>query len=70
MCMFLTINTSSVQLIPASAISFLAAAGSSDPGAIIFPGLLATLTSTFIGIIAAKIMSKKKIFNEGLQYDS
>lgn len=59
MCMFTVINTSSVQLMPVSAISFLAAAGASDPTGIIFSGLLATICSTVAGILMAFTMQKR-----------
>ena len=58
MCMFTVINTSSVQLMPVSAISFLAAAGATDPTGIIFSGLLATICSTVAGIVMVLIMQK------------
>jgi len=43
MCTFLAINTSSVQLVPTTAIAILAAAGSSRPTAIVGTALFATL---------------------------
>jgi spore maturation protein A len=54
MCTFLAINTSSVQLIPTSAIAFLAAAGAAHPTDIIITSLIATTFSTLAGIIAVK----------------
>jgi spore maturation protein A len=60
--MFLAINTSSVQLIPAGAIALLAAGGSSDPTAIVFPALLATTVSTVAGISAARLLSRMRRF--------
>lgn len=62
MCMFLAINTSSVQLIPAGAIALLAAGGSSDPTAIVFPALLATTVSTVAGVSAARLLSRMRRF--------
>ncbi len=62
MCMFLAINTSSIQFVPAGAIALLAAGGSSDPTGIVAPTLLATTCSTVFGILAAKIFSKMKMF--------
>ncbi len=55
MCMFLALNTSSVQLIPATAIAVLVAAGASSPTDIIISALLATICSTLTAIIAIKI---------------
>jgi spore maturation protein SpmA len=58
MCTFLAINTSSVQLIPASAVAILAAAGSVQPTAIIGTALVATICSTTVGITAVKLLEK------------
>ncbi|KTD16853.1 nucleoside recognition domain-containing protein [Legionella jordanis] len=58
MCTFLAINTSSVQLIPATAIAFLAANGSLHPSSIIFSSLVATTVSTIVAIIAVKQLAK------------
>jgi spore maturation protein A len=60
MCMFLAINTSSLQLVPTSAIALLAAGGASDPTTIVFPTLLATSISTLVAIVAARMLSKMK----------
>jgi len=62
MCMFLAINTSSVQIIPAGAIALLAAGGSTDPTAIVFPALVATSCSTLTGILAARLLSRSARF--------
>lgn len=58
MCMFLAINTSSVQLIPVTAIAFLAANGGQHPNVIIITSLLATILSTFVGIVTVKYLGK------------
>ncbi len=58
MCTFLALNTSSVQLIPASAVAILAAAGSVQPTAIIGTALIATICSTAVGLIAVKSLEK------------
>jgi spore maturation protein SpmB len=58
MCTFLALNTSSVQLIPASAVAILAAAGSLQPTAIIGTALIATICSTAVGLIAVKSLEK------------
>ena len=62
MCMFLTINTSSLQIVPAGAIALLAAGGSSDPTVIVFPALAATLVSTIVGIASARLLSRMSRF--------
>lgn len=58
MCTFLAINTSSVQLIPATAIAFLAANGATSPSSIIVSSLIATMASTVVAIIAVKQLAK------------
>lgn len=58
MCTFLTINTSSVQLLPTTAIAILAAGGCTDPTSIILPAFLATCCSTLVGIASVKTLEK------------
>jgi spore maturation protein SpmA len=62
MCTFLAINTASVQLIPATAIALLAAAGSMRPTAIVGSALLATLCAATVAITSAKILEKLPFF--------
>ena len=65
MCTFLAINTSSVQLIPATAIAYLAANGSINPSSIILSSILATSISTVVAIIAVKQLAKWSWFKVG-----
>jgi spore maturation protein SpmA len=58
MCTFLAINTSSVQLLPVTAVAILAIAGSMQPYAIIGSAILATTCSTIAGITAVKFFEK------------
>ncbi len=58
MCTFLALNTSSVQLVPMTAIAILAAQGAARPGAIVSTALLATLCSTAVGIAAVKLLER------------
>jgi len=58
MCTFLAVNTSSVQLIPATAIAILASAGSKNPTAIVGTAFIATLCSTAAGIASVKFLEK------------
>ena len=58
MCMLLAINTAGFQLIPATVIAVLAAAGCKNPTEIIIPTLLVTLFAFITAIITAKIMQK------------
>jgi spore maturation protein SpmA len=62
MCTFLAINTSSIQLIPATTVAILAAAGSKNPTAIIGTAFFATCCSTIAGIIAVKVFERLPIF--------
>jgi spore maturation protein SpmA len=58
MCTFLAINTSSVQLIPTTAIAILVAAGSRNPTAIVGTALLATLCAATVAITSVKLLEK------------
>ncbi len=58
MCTFLAINTSSVQLIPTTAIAILVAEGSHRPTAIVGTALLATLCAASVAIISVKLLEK------------
>ncbi|MFM8334664.1 MAG: nucleoside recognition domain-containing protein, partial [Opitutaceae bacterium] len=62
MCTFLAINTSSIQLIPATTIAILAAQKSQDPTAIVGTALIATFFSTLAGISAVKWMQNWRMF--------
>lgn len=63
MCTFLAINTSSVTLIPATAMAMLAAQGVSEPYAIVGTTLAASIFSTFIAILAVKSFERMPVFN-------
>ncbi len=58
MCTFLALNTSSLQIIPATAIGILAAANSTNPSAIVSTSLVATACSTAVGLIAVKTLER------------
>jgi len=58
MCTFLAINTSSIQLIPATAVAVMAVNGSKNPSAIIGTAIIATTFSTLAGITAVKLLEK------------
>lgn len=57
MILFMVINSTSIQLIPATIIGLRSAAGSNAPSDIILPSLLATVISTVTGVILAKVCS-------------
>ena len=58
MALFLAINTSSVTLLPTGIIALRAAAGSVDPAAILPTTLFATVCSTAVAILAAKLYQR------------
>ena len=58
MCTFLAVNTSSIQLLPITAVAVLAVSGSLQPYAIIGTSILATTFSTIAGITAVKLLEK------------
>lgn len=62
MCVFLAINTSSVQLIPATAMAYLAANGSLHPSSVIASSLIATSVSTVVALIAVTQLAKLPIY--------
>lgn len=62
MCTFLVINTSNVQLIPATTIAIRAAAGSANPTEILGPVIVATVLTWIIGITTVKLMAKLPVF--------
>lgn len=55
MCLFIVINTASVQLLPLTIIAVRAAAGSSNPADIVLTAFLATLATAIFGVIGAKL---------------
>ncbi|HTY63882.1 MAG TPA: nucleoside recognition domain-containing protein [Acidobacteriota bacterium] len=63
MCTFLTINTAGLQLVPATVIGVLAAAGSKDPTVIIGATIAATFTALIAGIAAVKLLEKLPVFS-------
>lgn len=62
MCTFLAINTSSVTLIPATAIALLAAQGVANPYSIVSTAIGATLCSTVVAIVAVKFFERLPMF--------
>lgn len=58
MALFLAINTSSVTLLPTGVIALRAAAGSDDPAGIVPTTLFATICSTTVAILAAKLYQR------------
>jgi spore maturation protein SpmA len=58
MVLFLAVNTSSVTLLPTGVIALRAAAGSVEPAAILPTTLFATLVSTTVAILSAKLYQR------------
>ena len=58
MVTFLAMTTSGVQLIPATMIGVLAAAGSQQPTSIIAPSIIATFIGTLAAVVAAKVLQR------------
>lgn len=59
MCMFLIINTCSIQLIPATLIAIRSATGSTNPTQIIVPVWIASICAALSGIILAKFTERR-----------
>ena len=58
MALFLVMNAACIQLVPSTIISIRAAAGSSNPGAIILPAILSTASAAIVGVICCKILQR------------
>src|ERR1700731_955700 len=58
MCTFLALNTSSIQLVPATAINILAINGSKNPTAIVGSTLIATGIATLAAIFFVKLLER------------
>jgi len=58
MCMFLTINMSSLQLVTVNILAYRTEYGSAAPAEIVGVGIAATFITTLVGIIVAKIMDR------------
>lgn len=60
MCMFLVLNTASIQLIPATVIAIRLQAGSKNPTETIITTILATLIAVITGIFCTKILQTRE----------
>ena len=58
MCIFLAMNTAGFQIVPATVLAILIAAGAKNPTEIIIPTFIVTLSSFIFAIIVAKILGK------------
>ena len=59
MCMFVVINTASIQLIPATVISLRQMYGSQSPAEIVVPVWICSVCAVTIGVVAAKLLQKR-----------
>jgi len=62
MCTFLVINTSNVQLIPATVIAIRASLGSHNPTEILGASIVATTVNTIVGVIVVKMLAKLPMY--------
>lgn len=60
MCMFIVINTASLQIIPSTIIAMRQAAGAVTPTDIIIPVWICSICVITVGVITAKIFSKRQ----------
>lgn len=56
MCMFLTVNMTSLQLVTVNILAYRTEYGSKNPAEIIGVGILATLITTIVGTAVAKVV--------------
>ncbi len=59
MCMFVLINTASLQLLPTTLLLLRQTAGSSRPGEIILPVWIVSVFALSVGILSAKFFQKR-----------
>lgn len=60
MRLFLTINATSIQLLPTTVMALRAAAGSVDPAGILLPTILSTTVSTVVGVMLCKLVGRRR----------
>lgn len=59
MCMFIVLNTASIQLIPTTVIAIRKSLGSTNPTAMIVPVWIATICAALAAVISTKLLMKK-----------
>lgn len=59
MCMFVVINTASIQLIPSTVIALRQMYGSTAPSEIIVPVWICSIGAVLVGVTSAKIFQKR-----------
>lgn len=58
MVLFLVLNAACIQLVPTTIISIRAASGSSNPGVIILPAIIASTIAAIVGVVSCKILQR------------
>lgn len=66
MVMFLVLNTSGLTLIPITVMTYRAQFGAANPTDVFLPILIATFTSTIIGLIATAFVQRINIFQRAI----
>ncbi len=66
MCMFVVLNTASIQLIPTTLISLRQTYGAASPGDVILPIWICEVCALTLGITIAKLLARR--FGEGRQW--
>ncbi len=61
MCMFVVINTASIQLIPSTVIALRQMYGSTNPTEIVAPVWLCSICSVVVGVLMAKLFEKRSV---------
>ncbi len=59
MCMFVVVNTASIQLIPSTVISLRQLFGSAHPSEIVVPVWICSVCAVIMGVMAAKAFEKR-----------
>ncbi|MBE7063544.1 MAG: nucleoside recognition protein [Clostridia bacterium] len=59
MCLFVLINTASLQLFPTTLLLLRQMTGSANPGEIIVPVWIVSISALFVGIFSAKLFQKR-----------
>ena len=59
MCMFIVLNTASIQLIPTTVIAIRNSLGSNNPTAMMIPVWIATICAATAAVVSAKLLMKK-----------
>lgn len=60
MCMFVVVNTASIQLIPSTVISLRQMFGSQNPSEIVAPVWICSICALAMGILTAKLLERRR----------